>query len=287
MPWIILLRVVLSVSANAIQKRLLLNRAGIYHTWIITYLLILGPASLVGAFYFHGANRQFWYDIAIGGGLDALGNLAMVAALRVTDVSVFGPLNALRPILALVFGWFFLREAPTALGVAGVGVTVIGGVVLFADPSSVREEKWSGILRGLAFRLSGLSLGVISSVFLKRAAVQTSPQLTVAAWIICGLLVLSIAALLHRPADLRTLGSSATEHLPWFFIHSICFYIMQLLTMEIFRTTLLAYSFVYFQLGMVLQVFVGKVWFSEGAFVRRLIASIIMAAGSALVLSKG
>jgi hypothetical protein len=62
---------------------------------------------------------------------------------------------------------------------------------------------------------------------------------------------------------------------------------MQLLTMKIFQGTLLAYSFVYFQLGMVLQVFIGRILFREKAFARRLFASVIMALGSILVLWKG
>jgi hypothetical protein len=44
---------------------------------------------------------------------------------------------------------------------------------------------------------------------------------------------------------------------------------------------------VFFQLGMVLQVFVGRMFFSEGDFGRRLIAAMIMALGSVLILWRG
>jgi uncharacterized membrane protein len=130
MGWLILLRVCLSVTTNAVQKRLLLDRAGTYPTWILTYALMLLPATALAFLTGKQTTAQFWRDVAIGGGLDAFGNLAMIAALRTTDVSVFGPLNALRPILALLFGWFFLGESPTGLGVVGVAITAVGGVVL-------------------------------------------------------------------------------------------------------------------------------------------------------------
>ena len=135
----IFVRVVLSVTANALQKRLLLDRAGVGHTWVLTYSMMLLPAIIWALPLPRGA--EFWQNVAIGGVLDALGNLAMVAALRSTDISVFGPLNAVRPILALMFGWMFLREAPTAVGLAGIAVTVGGGVILFSENSAPRAER--------------------------------------------------------------------------------------------------------------------------------------------------
>jgi drug/metabolite transporter (DMT)-like permease len=287
MAWLILVRVILSVSANAVQKRLLLDRAGVYHTWILTYSFIFGPALLLAFFRSSPLDWQFGLDIATGGSLDALGNLAMVAALRSTDISVFGPLNALRPILALLFGWLFLGEYPTSLGMVGVAITVAGGVILFSDTESHATARWPELFRALALRTTGLSLGVIGAVFLKRAVLRSSAEVTVAAWIFCGLVVLLTASALHRPGNFKTIGAAARTHLGWLLVHGACFLSMQLLTMYIFRGTLLAYSFVYFQLGMVLQVFIGRMFFKEPAFIRRLVASAVMAFGSVLVLWKG
>jgi drug/metabolite transporter (DMT)-like permease len=286
MTWIIAMRVLLSVSANAVQKRLLLNHAQISHAWIITYLLMLLPAVALAAWQ-PAAQGTFWFDIACGGAIDALGNLAMVAALRLTDVSVFGPLNALRPILALIFGWFFLGENPTAFGLLGVAITVVGGVVLLSDPNPQTSRSWKELLTPLFFRITGLSLGVFGAVFLKRASSQASAEMTVAGWIISGLVVLALAALVHRPAELKTIPQSAQLHRNWLLLHAAVFLGMQWLTIRIFQETLLAYSFVFFQLGMVLQVFVGRLFFKERAFLRRLFASLIMASGSIIILWKG
>jgi len=287
MALLILLRVFLSVSANAVQKRLLLDRAGVYQTWILTYSMMLGPAVLFARIRPGAAGASFWRDILFGGGLDAIGNLAMVAALRSTDISVFGPLNALRPILALLFGWFFLREAPPAVGLVGVAITVGGGAILLSDPHARVGAHFSTIWRALALRVAGLSLGVVGAVFLKRAATRSSAEMTVAAWIACGLAVLLVSAALHYRTDLRTLGTSLRAHTRWLILHSSVFVTMQWLTIRIFQETLLAYSFVFFQLGMLLQVFVGRIFFREGSFTRRLIAAAIMAFGSVLILWKG
>ena len=287
MAWVILFRVLLSVSANAVQKRLLLDRAGVNHTWILTYALMLGPATMLALATRTPVGDGFWLNILIGGGLDAIGNLAMVAALRGTDLSIFGPLNAIRPILALIFGWLFLAETPNAIGLIGIAVTVFGGVILFSGEENSTASRFSVIWKALLFRILGLSLGVAGAVFLKRAAMVSSAANTVAAWILCGLMVLIFyAAFRHRDA-LATLKPALGSYWRWLLLHSGVFLTMQLLTILIFQRTLLAYSFVYFQLGMVLQVFVGRIFFKEGSFDRRLVAALIMALGSGLILLRG
>jgi drug/metabolite transporter (DMT)-like permease len=291
MAFFILVRVLLSVTANAVQKRLLLDRAGVGHTWVLTYLMMLVPA-LIWAIPLP-QTPGFWWNVAVGGGLDALGNLAMVAALRSTDISVFGPLNALRPILALIFGWIFLAETPTTMGLAGIAVTVIGGVILFSENSEARSapprimilQVWKAVL----LRTLGLGLGVVGAVFLKRAATMSTAESTVAGWIACGLIVLVICGS-FRPfegAHGVSHGQAFRLHWKWLTVHAVVFLAMQWLTVRIFQETLLAYSFVFFQLGMLLQVFVGRFFFQEKSFLRRLVAATVMAAGSVLILWKG
>lgn len=291
MGYFIFLRVVLSVTANALQKRLLLDRAGVGHTWVLTYSMMLGPAVIWALPLPQGS--EFWRNVATGGVLDALGNLAMVAALRSTDISVFGPLNAVRPILALMLGWMFLGETPTATGLAGIAVTVGGGVILFSESPEARAEQAQVMIlrvwKAVVLRSLGLALGVVGAVFLKRAATVSSAEGTVAGWILCGLLCLVVCGSFQffRGDERGTHWDALRAHWKWLTVHAAVFLSMQWLTVRIFQETLLAYSFVFFQLGMILQVFVGRIFFQERALVRRLIAATIMALGSVLILWKG
>lgn len=285
---IVFFRVLLSVSANAVQKRLLLDGAGVNQTWILTYSIMLGPAAVVAACTWRGVDAWFWRDILLGGGLDAIGNLAMVAALRGTDLSIFGPLNALRPILALAGGWLFLGESPSSAGLTGIGITFLGALVLLVEPGkrtlpANRREVWKMLL----LRISGLSLGTLGAVFLKRAALRSTAEATVAAWIFFGLVVLLLAAMFQQRGRLPKLITPLGTHKKWLALHAAIFLTMQWLTIVIFQRTLLAYSFVFFQLGMVLQVVVGRVFFREPAFARRMLGAVIMSAGSALILLRG
>jgi uncharacterized membrane protein YiaA len=100
------------------------------------------------------------------------------------------------------------------------------------------------------------------------------------------LVLVAFAFVRHREA-VATLPGALRNHWQWLLAHSAIFLTMQLLTIKIFQATLLAYSFVFFQLGMVLQVFVGRFFFNEGSFFRRLAAAAIMALGSVLILWRG
>jgi drug/metabolite transporter (DMT)-like permease len=235
MALLIALRVILSVSANAVQKRLLLDRTGVHHTWIWTYALMLGPATCLALRHADATPLAFWRDILIGGGLDAIGNLAMVAALRGTDLSIFGPLNALRPILALLFGFLWLGEHPSAIGLAGIAITVVGGIVLFTGSETGTRSRLTEIWKPLLLRLTGLALGVLGAVFLKSAAMMTPATVTVAAWIFCGLFVLLAFTLINRRAELRNLSRSFRLHYDWLLGHATVFLAMQWLTIRIFQ----------------------------------------------------
>ena len=286
MTLIILARVILSVSASAIQKRMVSGAAGVAALWLATYALMLAPAACFAVLTTGSPPASFWVHITLGGLLDALGNLAMVAALRRTDLSIFGPLNAFRPVLALLGGWLFLGEIPSATGGAGIGVTLLGALLLLGERKeskiAPRDAAWV-----IGLRLGGLALSVAGAVFLKRASAQTSAEMTVTGWIAAGLACLAVAGFArdrHLPASV---WEQFRAHPGWLVTHAAVFLVMQWLTIRIFQETLLAYSFVFFQLGMALQVIVGRALFREPDWGRRLAASAIMAAGSGLIWWKG
>ena len=286
MVWFIISRVFLSVSANAVQKRLLLEGVRITPMWLATYVLMLLPALVLCATQTLSVSREFWLNAVLAGLLDAAGNLAMVGALRSTDLSLFGPLNAFRPVIALVFGWIFLQETPTALGGMGVAVTVAGALILFGKPT-VGDRESRQTWKVLALRITGLSLSTLGAVFLKRAALVASAELTLGAWLVCGIAFLGLMTSFRGTNPIASIASGLRSHTGRITGHALLFFIMQWLTIRIFQNTILSYSFVYFQLGMVFQVLTGGIVFQERAMGRRLAACGIMCLGRAVVLWKG
>ena len=278
-------RVVLSVSASGLQKRLTQLHVPGPVVWAGTHAWML-PLALVAvvASPSLSCGPGFWRDAALAGIIDALGNLATVSALRTTDLSVFGPLNGFRPVMALGFGALFLGERVSPLGGAGVAVTVAGATFLLRDNPDGDARWTAGAWRTLGWRLSGLSLSVLASVFLKRAALSGPTSLTLAMWIGCGLPVLALAAWQARsasPVDSPAQAPVARGFLP---LHATIFFVMLWASVEIFRTTLLAYSFAFFQLGMVLQVLLGALWFGEKRLGPRLACCGLMGIGTLLIM---
>jgi glucose uptake protein GlcU len=274
LPLILLGRVLLSVGASTLQKQLTRREVGSAALWKATYGWMAFPACLILALTFaRGPTSEFWWNAVSAGILDALGNLVMVAALRRTDLSVFGPLNGFRPVLALFFGWVFLREVPTILGGIGVGVTVVGTALLLRDEESSSANRSAWPMFGL--RVAGLGLSTFASVFLKRATLMGGPELTLAVWILCGLPVFLLWSWRQH--------ESAIEQRHLLTLHALTFFVMQWLTLYVFSATLLAYSFAFFQLGMVLQVIVGRWIFNEPHFRNRLACCAIICVGAALI----
>jgi len=285
MHLLVLLRVLLSVSASAMQKGSLRGGAPASMFWLLTYAWMgLAAAVLIGGSG-HRPSLGVWGWLAFGGFMDAVGNLVMMAALRRTDLSIFGPLSAIRPILAFFAGWLLLGERPSLAGLAGIGVIVASGWLLLAGGAGAwREAGRGGAAKMVALRVGGLACSSVGAVFLKRGAGETSVELALAVWVLAGLATLGLwRALASGIPRERGWDKGAPGALP----HALVFLAMQWMTIHIFKSTLLAYSFAYFQLGMVLQVAVGAVWFKEPEIKRRLGACLGMAAGAGLVAWAG
>jgi drug/metabolite transporter (DMT)-like permease len=268
-------RVLFSAAASTLQKKLSLLGASTSRLWNVTYLLMAVPALLAAVM----TSRQpihsdFWANAVTAGVLDALGNFAMVAALRSTHLSIFGPLNGFRPVLALFFGWIFLGEQPSMLGALGVVITVIGVMFL------LRSDEGGGpsARRVLAWRAAGLALSTLAAVFLKRATLASSPAQTLSVWILCGLPVFWLFS--RRPASPPP---AVPRNFALLLAHAAFFFAMQWLTLLVFRSTLLAYSFAFFQVGMILQVVLGHWLFREPDFGRRLLCCVVIGFGALII----
>jgi drug/metabolite transporter (DMT)-like permease len=287
MALLILLRVLFSVSASALQKRLLLDRAPLSTIWTFTYGVIALPTLLVVLAQHEHLSGEFWRCIALAGIIDALGNVAMVAALKTMDLSVFGPLNGLRPLIALIFGWAYLGEHPTSSGYLGIILTVAGTGVLMITEKRPETRSRAELWKALLLRLLGLALGVLAAVYLKRAAAIASVGATVAGWTGAGFACLVLLSLVFWPAEVRSGVKILLHHRSLLTLHALVFVSMQWVTIIIFKATLLAYAFVFFQLAMVLQVIIGCLYFREPQFRARFAASLVITLGSILILWKG
>ena len=72
------------------------------------------------------ASRVFWNSMAICTLLAVTGNVLIVKALEVSDLSLLGPINSFKPVVSIVPGVLLLSEIPSGTVLAGVALIIVG-----------------------------------------------------------------------------------------------------------------------------------------------------------------
>ena len=149
-------RIISNPLSNIFQKKLTGNSARPVFIILVTYILLslamlpilfqLLPVQLGSSFFMN----MF---------LAIVGNTLIVTALRLTDLSILGPINAYKSVVSLLLGIFILGEIPTLMGVAGIFLILVGSF-FFIDRGSTQKDKRAIVQilkdRGVQFRLAAL-----------------------------------------------------------------------------------------------------------------------------------
>jgi drug/metabolite transporter (DMT)-like permease len=282
----VLTRIVANPVSNVFQKKL--ADRGAHPVWIIAVthaLLTAVAAPLLGVVSSVELQPGFWTDMALCALLAVTGNVLLVYALRSTDLSILGPINAYKAVVSLALGVVLLGEIPTVKGFAGVLLIVAGsGFVVERGSGSAFARFFRD--RGVQLRFAALAFSATEAVFLKRAILRSSPETAFLYWSILGLPVgAAAAAFLVR----GTIGrETARFRLHWrtYVWLALSTGLMQLTTLLAFGRLQVGYSLALFQLSSLISVVLGYRYFEERDIRRRLAASAIMVAGAVLIVAR-
>lgn len=275
------MRVLIGPFTNLWQKQLVAS--GI-HPLAVTALLYCGlglvllPLAMLQDY--SSLDRSFWITVTAASLIDALGNLLMIHSLRSTPLSVFGPLNAFKPGIALLLAWPLLGQVPGAPGVTGMLIIAAGSLLLTWTPG----EPWR-FTTGLGYRLAGIFCSALGAVICRQALESAPAAVVLTGWVYPSLLVLllSLLALRNtRPAP-AVLQPQAGRLLALVLGYGM----MQYLTLLCFRLTLVGYALALFQLSGLISLFLGHRVLGEQDLLRKTLAAIIMAGGAALIVLQG
>ncbi len=288
-------RILCSSGASLLQKQLV--QAGLRPLSVVTYsltilLLLALPNIFLSTNSWLGLGVSFWWAITLAGLLDAVGNVLLVRAMGAGELSVVGPLNSYKPVVGLILGAVLLSEMPSWLGVCGVLVIVVGTVLLSAprrltEPSRANEKNNARWLNGsVRDRMLSIVLTASASIALKDAIQQSNATIVFGFWALSTTMfswLIQASLKDHQQAE-----NAQTEILLVKWKHMVAlgasFYVLQYLTIWIFGKMHVGYALALFQLGSILQVYLGYRYFGEREIVRRVIAAAIMTLGAALVL---
>ena len=236
-----------------------------------------------------GFGMDFWKAVLFAGILDGLGNIFLMLSLRITDLSVFGPLNAFKAILSMLFAAVLIHELPNIWGFLGV-VVILGGSLLLAPSNSMGGVDLSKLLRdrGVWYRLISLSLFAWGAVYLKLSVVTGPIWFAFYFWALFGLLLSGVVFAFLRGKEKATICVKQLSKEKCSLLEvGVVNAVMQLSTLYVIGELLVGYALALFQLGMILQVVAGKVVFEEAHFKRRLFASLVMLIGSLVIVYWG
>ncbi len=278
-------RIFSNTYANVLQKRLI-GRAGIPALPInfAVYLLLglaMSPAIFLGDW--HWSWELFGYACAVGI-CGAAGNGFLVAALRSGELSVLGPINAWKPVVGMIFGLLLLHELPTAAGLTGLALIIVGSYfVLGADERGFRFR--SLLRRDIVLRFLALLFSGIEAVFLKKTVLLSSVVGSFLIWCWFGAFFSLAGLLLVRPetGTAVRLRAGFRELLAL----ALMFGVMQYSTNLAFKLLPVGPALALFQLSGALNLWFGWKLFQERHMGMKIAGTAIVLLGAALIILGG
>jgi drug/metabolite transporter (DMT)-like permease len=283
--FILIARIFSSPLVNLYQKRI--TRAGFSPGFVVlvsySFFTLLSVPLFIVLRPFHFP-AEFWISILVLGTVDLLGNWFLVRSLALIDLSVFGPLNAYKPVFALAAGIFVVGERPGMTGIAGV-LVILSGSYLLSLPGLLNKGRIPGIpviSRGAFYRLFAIFLTSMAAVYSKKAILLSSPLITLMYWSVIGLpFAWAIWRSERKPNDR---WSHALHHVRDIAALLVFFLILQISTLMVFKGMLVGYALALFQLSALVSVFFGYRFFGERHVVPRLLAAGVMVAGALILI---
>lgn len=282
---------ILSSSWIAVLQKILGKRGWDSIAVVALVLTCLAVLLLPGLYWFpyNKLSAAFWLSILLVAVLDTPGHVLLVKSVKLTDLSLIGPLSAYKPVVGLLLGIFFLEEVPTKAGLAGVLVILTGSMLL--SPGGVRPgiKAFSMLLsdKGIQFRLLSLILTAGASIFSKQAVLLSTVGHTFMGWAFLGAPMAMVAwFILRGPSEG---GKSKTEGKDVLLFSGLVmlFFPLQIFTLILFARMNVGYALALFQLSGLVNVLFGYKLFAEKHVFERSMACLVMIFGATLIILWG
>ncbi len=279
------LRIISNPSGNVFQKQLALRGSHPLIVNLVTYLLLSTGCIFISYFIqWPDLNHTFWTYSILGGVAGALGNGFLVKALHKGDLSVLGPINAYKSVIGVIAGIFLLSEMPGIRGMFGILLIIYGSYFVL----DTTEERFSPALlkkSEIRFRIWAMVLTAIEAVFIKKVILASSAAIAFISWCVFGsffaFLFLTFYRLNLKEEFKKTFR---IDNLNRYLVLILCVGTMQLTTNYTFNHMPVGYALSLFQLSTIVSVLFGYNFFQEKELWKRIFGTVIMIAGSVMII---
>ncbi|HEX6180987.1 MAG TPA: EamA family transporter [Chitinophagaceae bacterium] len=222
---------------------------------------------------------ECWLYAVLGGITGSVGNAFIVKAMKSGELSVLGPINSYKSVVGIITGVLLLGEIPNIWGLIGVAVIIYGSYFVL----DTTEERFTWALfkrKDIQFRIWAMVLTGIEAVFVKKVIIASSVITSSILWCWFG----AVFSFLLMVTSKGTRLSSEHRQIDRFLYLVICIGITQVATTYTFAHMHVGYALSLFQLSAIVSVFLGHRIFKEKDVVKKLIGSVIMIVGSAMII---
>lgn len=267
------LRIFSNPFSNVLQKSLTQQGVNSLNINFLTYLglsilCLLYLPNLVSI-----SNDALLYALA-GGFLGASGNAFLIKAVECGELSVLGPINSYKPVVAMIIAIFMLKEIPTILGLLGIVFIIFGSYFIFEKG----EFNFSILKRkDIQYRFLALILTATEAVFIKQVIILTDITTSFVLWCWCG----ALFSLFLTKFRFQKVSKMSFLYI-LFLIISMG--VMQWSTNYVFDHMNVSYALALFQLSTIVSVILGWKFFNEKDILRKLFGSVIMICGAVMLI---
>jgi drug/metabolite transporter (DMT)-like permease len=288
--FVVLVRILANPVSNVFQKQLAERSASpIFIVGAVHACLAVLCAVVLLIWSTQPIAADVWINMLAAALLAVAGNSLLVGALRSSDLSILGPVNAYKSVVGLLLAVFLIGEFPSAIGMAGV-LLIVAGSYFVVDRRVDQPDRHAFVVffreRGVQLRFAALILSASEAVFLKRAILLSSPGIVFILWSMLGV-PLAAAAFLIQGARFADQRESVRRYWPAYLALVLTTGLMQLTTVQTFGRLQVGYSLALFQLSAIVSVLLGHRYFQEKNIRKRLAGSIVMTAGAILIVTFG
>lgn len=280
----VLLRIVSNPLGNVFQKQLTAKGTHPLLINFITYALLSVVCIFISiGIRWHALPGAFWWYSVLAGIVGATGNGFLVKALQKGDLSVLGPVNAYKSVVGIIIGIFLLREIPNLWGLLGIALIIYGSY--FVLDTTEERFSWALLKRPeIQFRIWAMILTAIEAVFIKKIILASSPTIAFISWCCFGAFFSFLLLLAYR-LDVKQEAARITyTDVSKYVLLIFCIGTMQFATNYTFDHMPVGYALSLFQLSVIVSVLLGHRYFKEKDIRKKLVGSVIMIAGSILII---
>jgi drug/metabolite transporter (DMT)-like permease len=284
----VLVRIVANPFSNVFQKILTRQGASSLAVVCVTHGLLSLACVPVFLWYLPPLSATFWWNILICALFTVSGNVLIVEAVKLSDLSILGPINAYKSVVSLVPGMILLHEFPGLMGLGGIMLIVAGSY--FIVDKNLAEPGQNVFVRffrerGVQYRFAALVLSAVEAVVFKQALMASSPLAAFAFWTVLGFGLSLLAVFVLRDASQRNIDLGILGANSWTCLMLVVTTgLMQLSTSYTLAGFQVGYALALFQTSTLISVVLGRTLFQERHFLERLFGSAVMIAGAILVI---